>query len=53
MKMTIKRRLRLNSQTIRIVGAASLQDVQGGYVTSLCAPTWNCGGASDGCRACG
>jgi hypothetical protein len=51
MKKTLKSKLRLNSQTIRNVRAASLQDVQGGYVTAACAPTWNCDSA--GCRACG
>jgi len=51
MKKTIKTKLRLNSQTIRHV-RAGLKDVQGGYVTALCAPTWNCGD-SDACRGCG
>lgn len=53
MKKTIKTKLRLNSNTVRSLGAAGLQQAQGGYVTALCAPTWNGCGDSDGCRACG
>jgi hypothetical protein len=51
MKKTIKSKLRLNTQTIRSLRDAGLQDVQGGYVTAVCPPTWNCD--SNGCRACG
>ena len=51
MKKTIKSKLRLNSQTIRCVHPTGLQDVQGGYVTATCAPTWNCD--TTACRACG
>jgi hypothetical protein len=51
MKKTLKSKLRLNSQTVRGLHAAALVDAQGGYVTAVCAPTWNCN--SNGCRACG
>jgi len=52
MKKTIKSKLRLNSQTVRSLRAAALEGVQGGYVTALCAPTWNCD-TNAGCRNCG